>query len=169
MAEETFQHIPWVVSPSRNRQPSAISSAPPSGIEPKTTTSYKPPPRRRSSPLSKTPISPTERPRGVVKRNSNVKSLSLSSRDGSSRVPVGTMNDPAGEITYTPTTHRISKAKKGKKVHACEFPGCPKVRTPQSNNQILILLSQQHRPVPANCACRSSLGPSIASEAASVL
>ena len=32
------------------------------------------------------------------------------------------------EITYTPTTHRISKAKKGKKVHACTFPGCNKVR-----------------------------------------
>ncbi|KAL4797217.1 C2H2 finger domain protein [Aspergillus venezuelensis] len=32
-------------------------------------------------------------------------------------------------ITYTPTTHRISKAKKGKRVHACEFPGCPKVFT----------------------------------------
>lgn len=34
---------------------------------------------------------------------------------------------PADEITYTPTTHRISKAKKGKKVHNCTFPGCPKV------------------------------------------
>jgi hypothetical protein len=32
-------------------------------------------------------------------------------------------------ITYTPTTHRISKAKKGKRVHACEYPGCPKVFT----------------------------------------
>ncbi|KAL2811140.1 hypothetical protein BJX63DRAFT_293264 [Aspergillus granulosus] len=32
-------------------------------------------------------------------------------------------------ITYTPTTHRISKAKKGKRVHACEFPGCDKVFT----------------------------------------
>lgn len=30
-------------------------------------------------------------------------------------------------ITYTPTTHRISKAKKGKRVHACEYPGCNKV------------------------------------------
>ena len=30
-------------------------------------------------------------------------------------------------ITYTPTTHRISKAKKGKKVHVCEY-GCGKVR-----------------------------------------
>lgn len=33
-----------------------------------------------------------------------------------------------GPVTYTPTTHRISKAKKGKRVHACEFPGCNKVR-----------------------------------------
>ncbi|RDW60404.1 uncharacterized protein DSM5745_10862 [Aspergillus mulundensis] len=32
-------------------------------------------------------------------------------------------------ITYTPTTHRISKAKKGKRVHACEHPGCQKVFT----------------------------------------
>ncbi|KAL5361374.1 C2H2 finger domain protein [Aspergillus floccosus] len=32
-------------------------------------------------------------------------------------------------ITYTPTTHRISKAKKGKRVHACEYPGCTKVFT----------------------------------------
>ena len=40
------------------------------------------------------------------------------------------MQIPDMEITYTPTTHRISKAKKGKKVHACEFPGCNKVFTP---------------------------------------
>ena len=32
-----------------------------------------------------------------------------------------------GPVTYTPTTHRVSKAKKGKRVHACEFPGCGKV------------------------------------------
>ncbi|KAL8918123.1 MAG: hypothetical protein Q9172_005550 [Xanthocarpia lactea] len=38
-------------------------------------------------------------------------------------------SDPAGEVTYTPTTHRISKAKKGKKVHVCEHPGCGKVFT----------------------------------------
>ncbi|MDI1485195.1 MAG: hypothetical protein OHK93_000331 [Ramalina farinacea] len=36
---------------------------------------------------------------------------------------------PGEEITYTPTTHRISKAKKGKKVHNCTFPGCPKIFT----------------------------------------
>ncbi|QQK46046.1 Zinc finger, C2H2 [Penicillium digitatum] len=32
-------------------------------------------------------------------------------------------------ITYTPTTHRISKAKKGKRVHACQYPACGKVFT----------------------------------------
>ncbi|KAM5433175.1 hypothetical protein MferCBS31731_007172 [Microsporum ferrugineum] len=32
-------------------------------------------------------------------------------------------------VTYTPATHRISKAKKGKRVHACQFPGCTKVFT----------------------------------------
>ncbi|KXG53059.1 Zinc finger, C2H2 [Penicillium griseofulvum] len=32
-------------------------------------------------------------------------------------------------VTYTPTTHRISKAKKGKRVHACQYPGCGKVFT----------------------------------------
>jgi hypothetical protein len=33
----------------------------------------------------------------------------------------------ADGVIYTPTTHRISKAKKGKPVHYCEF-GCGKVR-----------------------------------------
>ncbi|EGD84549.2 hypothetical protein H103_08264 [Trichophyton rubrum CBS 288.86] len=32
-------------------------------------------------------------------------------------------------VTYTPATHRVSKAKKGKRVHACQFPGCSKVFT----------------------------------------
>ena len=31
-------------------------------------------------------------------------------------------------VTYTPTTGRVSKAKKGKKVHVCEY-GCGKVFT----------------------------------------
>jgi hypothetical protein len=39
--------------------------------------------------------------------------------------------DRADTVTYTPTTHRISKAKKGKPVHYCEF-GCGKVRFPPS-------------------------------------
>lgn len=32
-------------------------------------------------------------------------------------------------VTYTPTTGRVSKAKKGKRVHACEHPGCGKIFT----------------------------------------
>lgn len=42
-----------------------------------------------------------------------------------SMIQVPALIDPAGEVTYTPTTNRISKAKKGKKVHICEF-GCGK-------------------------------------------
>jgi hypothetical protein len=53
--------------------------------------------------------------------------------DGPSRDNISTMRSSSGTnvldgpITYTPTTHRISKAKKGKRVHSCEFPGCNKV------------------------------------------
>lgn len=35
--------------------------------------------------------------------------------------------DATVPVTYTPTTHRISKAKKGKRVHACQYPACGKV------------------------------------------
>ncbi|KAL8871319.1 MAG: hypothetical protein Q9174_002823 [Haloplaca sp. 1 TL-2023] len=37
--------------------------------------------------------------------------------------------DTDADVTYTPTTHRVSKAKKGKKVHVCEYQGCGKVFT----------------------------------------
>jgi hypothetical protein len=40
-------------------------------------------------------------------------------------------------LTYTPTTHRVSKAKKGKRVHACEYPGCNKVSLSQNFAQLL--------------------------------
>ncbi|KAK4865147.1 hypothetical protein LT330_001770 [Penicillium expansum] len=51
----------------------------------------------------------------------------MASRKNNSRT-----NSPADAtmpVTYTPTTHRISKAKKGKRVHACEYPTCGKVFT----------------------------------------
>ncbi|EEH20733.2 hypothetical protein PABG_02964 [Paracoccidioides brasiliensis Pb03] len=32
-----------------------------------------------------------------------------------------------GPVTYTPRTHKVSKAKKGKLVHRCEYPGCNKL------------------------------------------
>jgi len=60
----------------------------------------------------------------------NTKSMSAGVRERSSFGSLMTMSgtmSPADEISYTPTTHRISKAKKGKKVHACEYPGCSKV------------------------------------------
>src|SRR5436190_23363336 len=38
------------------------------------------------------------------------------------------LSETGPAVTYTPTTHRVSKAKKGKRVHLCEFPGCNKVR-----------------------------------------
>lgn len=46
-------------------------------------------------------------------------------------------------VTYTPTTHRISKAKKGKRVHACEFPGCDKVSLSTSWSRAELTQSQQ--------------------------
>lgn len=64
----------------------------------------------------------------------NAKSLSAGVRERSSISSLMTMastTSAAQEITYTPTTRRISKAKKGKKVHACEYPGCSKVSSLQ--------------------------------------
>ena len=40
-----------------------------------------------------------------------------------------TVDEHGNEISYTPVTHRPSKAKKGKKVHACEYPRCGKVQS----------------------------------------
>ena len=55
------------------------------------------------------------------------------SQSGSRRASTTSMRTSSAPlespITYTPTTHRVSKAKKGKRVHACEFPGCNKVFT----------------------------------------
>lgn len=52
-------------------------------------------------------------------------------QSGSRRGSISSMRTSSapleGPVTYTPTTHRISKAKKGKRVHACEYGGCNKV------------------------------------------
>ena len=50
-----------------------------------------------------------------------------SSRSGSSAAATPSVNAPDSEITYTQKLHRISKAKKGKKVHACDYANCEKV------------------------------------------
>ena len=99
------------------------------------TTSSKPSRRRRSS--SKSPADATGNSKESPKQRQKTKTMPYragsGSASGSSRgslmtMPAGALDPMGGEITYTPTTHRISKAKKGKKVHACEYPGCNKVR-----------------------------------------
>lgn len=91
-------------------------------------------PRRSSlpDPRSNIKTSPTK-VNTAQPRARGTKSLSAGPRDKASHASImnsmtGTMS-AANEVTYTPTTHRISKAKKGKKVHACEFPGCTKIFT----------------------------------------
>ena len=60
-----------------------------------------------------------------VRSNSTASSTpSPASSVSSTMRRTNTMAEIPLPITYTPTTHRISKAKKGKRVHACEFPGC---------------------------------------------
>lgn len=65
-------------------------------------------------------------------------------------------------VIYTPTTHRVSKAKKGKRTYACEFPGCGKVcgvtsylRT-FSLGPFLSATCALHRPSVYDCLHRSS-------------
>jgi DNA-binding transcriptional MerR regulator len=41
--------------------------------------------------------------------------------------PLIPMSDSDEKPSLTPTTKRLSKAKKGKRVHQCDFPGCTKV------------------------------------------
>ncbi|MCJ1382118.1 hypothetical protein MMC17_005230 [Xylographa soralifera] len=79
-------------------------------------------PTNHTSPKGKAPRRQTTSRSTAMGYHSNV------SQEGS-MVKLPAVVDPAGEITYTPTTHRISKAKKGKKVHVCEAPGCGKVFT----------------------------------------
>ena len=88
------------------------------------------PPRRRSLPNTRSNRTPPGKINAAQPVTRGTKSMSAGVRERSSHGSLmnmtGTMS-AANEITYTPTTHRISKAKKGKKVHACEYPGCSKV------------------------------------------
>ena len=56
---------------------------------------------------------------------------------GSRRDSTSSMHYSAGpvepHVRYTPTTHRVSKARKGQRVHACAFPGCNKVSRPNGS------------------------------------
>ncbi|MCJ1244642.1 hypothetical protein MMC30_001841 [Trapelia coarctata] len=88
---------------------------------------------------------PTHPSKGKApQRSSSSQSMSMDPYSRSSRSnsmgQQGAVVDPAEEITYTPTTHRISKAKKGKKVHVCEH-GCGKVFTRAEHRKYVNLSS----------------------------
>ena len=128
MADETTPHISLKVPHSRTRRQSATSSAHSSSTEDNSILSQ--PSRRRQASPTFHGISYVGASSDPVSRQRSIKSTSSGPRGGlpqDSTIAMPGMAAAAGEITYTPTTHRISKAKKGKKVHACEHPGCTKV------------------------------------------
>ena len=120
------------------RSTATKSNTPPAGLSSASddkATYSKPAGRRRSS--SQSPADASGKPRGSPKQRQKAKTMPYRAGSGSGSgsslgslvtMPAGALDAMGGEITYTPTTHRISKAKKGKKVHACEYPGCTKVR-----------------------------------------
>ena len=73
----------------------------------------------RSPVVSDSPQSPIE---GLVQGSSSRRESSSTMRTSSISMETGSSCTPTG---------RISKAKKGKRVHACEFPGCGKVSLPK--------------------------------------
>jgi hypothetical protein len=98
--------------------------------------------RQSSTSSSSSAESSHTRPRKAVRSTKRRTSASgpqapEEERSGSRRGSISSMRTSSapleGPITYTPTTHRISKAKKGKRVHNCEFPGCNKVCLVQSS------------------------------------
>ena len=136
MADETTPHISLKVPPSRTRRQSATSSVHFSRVVDNSTSSN--PSQRRQSPSTSDVSSHVGVSSDRLGRRKSTKSTAPASREG---FPQGTttampgMAASAGDITYTPTTHRISKAKKGKKVHACEHPGCTKVQASGPDNR----------------------------------
>ncbi|KAL8898720.1 MAG: hypothetical protein Q9207_006560 [Kuettlingeria erythrocarpa] len=129
MAERSLQRRPFELSHARARQASTSSSEASSAIDDKSTSTN--PRRRRASPAS-ADHQPAAAVSGEPSRRQAPKQTSAGPREKSSKASSLNMTAPvdsAGEVSYTPTTHRISKAKKGKKVHVCEFPGCNKVFT----------------------------------------
>ncbi len=90
--------------------------------------------RRHSSRAARPGTQSTAAQRSTLRRRSSSRSESFGPHAGSSRDNTATMQRSLGpadaeQISYTPTTHRVSKAKKGKRVHACDNPGCEKVRS----------------------------------------
>lgn len=125
------QHTPslqFETPNTRVKRENASASAHSSASDEESTSSN-PTRRRKPSSMSPTSNDPSSRPRESTRQRQKAKATSQRSAQGAGRgstMMPGLMGQ-GEEITYTPTTHRISKAKKGKKVHACEYPGCKKV------------------------------------------
>ncbi|KAK3173450.1 hypothetical protein OEA41_006779 [Lepraria neglecta] len=132
MSEQQSQSLPYGSTQPRVKKEHTSPSAPSSASEDKSASSY-PTRRRRVSSNSPDNTMSSGKPRESTRQRQRARAMPFRGQGGSSRgtgimATPGLLN-PAEEITYTPTTHRISKAKKGKKVHACEYPGCTKVFT----------------------------------------
>lgn len=129
MAERSIQHHPFELSHTRTRQTSTSSSDQSSAPEDKSTSSK----HRHQRPSPALGIhQPSGTLTGEPSRRRGTKQAAAGPRERSSKGSSTNMTaalESPGEVTYTPTTHRISKAKKGKKVHVCEHPGCNKVFT----------------------------------------
>ncbi|KAL8989918.1 MAG: hypothetical protein Q9177_001304 [Variospora cf. flavescens] len=117
MAERSHQHSPFGLSHTRTRQASTSSSDQSSATDDKSTSSHAR--RHRPSPalgIHQHPAPEASEPsrrRGTKQSSSGPREKSSKGSSTNMTVPL----DPPGEVSYTPTTHRISKAKKGKKVH----------------------------------------------------
>ena len=128
MAEKACQSLPIDTSSSAVKQEKDSSSGPSSASD-EIPSSSKPTRRRKQPSMSPNNATSSDQPRESTRQRQKARTMPTRGRGESSRA--STMATPGlldQEITYTPTTHRISKAKKGKKVHACEYPGCTKVR-----------------------------------------
>ncbi len=125
MAEQAYQSLPTNTPQSIVKKEHPSPSGPSSASDEKSTSSN---PTRRRKQSSMSPHNATSSGQPTRQRQ-KAKALPTRGRGESSRGSVVATSGllDQGEVTYTPTTHRISKAKKGKKVHACEYPGCTKV------------------------------------------
>lgn len=128
MAEENYQSLPLNTSQPMFKREHTPLSGPSSASEEMSISSN--PTRTKRSSISPNTAASSGQPKGSTRQRQKAKSIPIRGQAESSRNSIMAMPgllDQEGEITYTPTTHRISKAKKGKKVHACEYPGCSKV------------------------------------------
>ena len=128
MAEKAYQSLPINTSSSVVKQEQDSSSGPSSASD-DISSSSKPTRRRKQPSMSPNNATSSDQPKESTRQRQKARTMPTRGRGESSRgSTIATPSLLDQEITYTPTTHRISKAKKGKKVHACEYPGCTKVR-----------------------------------------